>query len=354
MYKIMDRLKKLTDKLESERILSKSEFIELIDNRNEEIAKYIFKKASDIRDKNYGKRVFVRGLIEFTNYCKNNCLYCGIRAGNLNAERYRLSQDEILECCAHGYELGFRTFVLQGGEDPFYTDEIIVNIIKRIKKNYPDCAVTLSIGEKSRESFQKFFDAGTDRYLLRHETANACHYSKLHSNNLTLQNRIECLKNLKEIGFQTGSGFMVGSPYQTTENLAEDLLFLHELQPHMVGIGPFISHKDTPFAMEKSGTLELTLFMLGLLRLMLPHALLPSTTALGTISPNGRELGILAGGNVVMPNLSPLNVRKKYMLYDNKICTGDEAAESLNNLKERMKNIGYEVVVDRGDYSNKK
>ena len=350
----MDRLKKLTDKLESERILSKQEFIELIDNRNEEIANYIFEKASKIRDENYGKRVFVRGLIEFTNYCKNNCLYCGIRAGNSKAERYRLSKDDILECCAHGYELGFRTFVLQGGEDPFYTDEIVVDIIKNIKKNHPDCAVTLSIGEKTRESYQKFFDAGADRYLLRHETANADHYSKLHPKNLTLQSRIECLKSLKDIGFQTGSGFMVGSPYQTTESLAEDMLFLHELQPHMVGIGPFISHKDTPFAAEKSGTLELTLFMLGLLRLMLPHALLPSTTALGTISPNGRELGILAGGNVVMPNLSPLNVRKKYMLYDNKICTGDEAAESLNNLKERMKNIGYEVVVDRGDYSDKK
>ncbi len=342
-------MKKLIDKLESKKYLSKEEFCTLIDSRNEEISEYLFKKASDIRDRAYGKRVFVRGLIEFTNYCKNNCLYCGIRGGNAKAERYRLSKDEILECCAHGYELGFRTFVLQGGEDPYYTDETVVDIIRSIKKNHPDCAVTLSIGEKSRESYQKFFDAGTDRYLLRHETANHLHYSKLHPQNLLHENRIRCLYDLKDIGFQTGSGFMVGSPYQTTENLAEDMIFLHDLQPHMVGIGPFISHKDTPFANESSGTLELTLFMLGLLRLMLPHALLPSTTALGTIAPDGRERGILAGGNVVMPNLSPLSVRKKYMLYDNKISTGDEAAESLNNLKQRMKGIGYEVVTDRGD-----
>ena len=346
----MTELKKLIDKLEEEKILSKEEFIELIDGRNEEISDYLFKKASDIRDRNYGKRVFVRGLIEFTNYCKNNCFYCGIRAGNSKAERYRLTKDEILECCAHGYELGFRTFVLQGGEDTFYTDGMIADIVANIKKNHPDCAVTLSIGEKPRESYEKFFNAGTDRYLLRHETATSEHYAKLHPQNLSLENRKRCLYDLKDIGFQTGSGFMVGSPYQTTENLANDMLFLHELQPHMVGIGPFICHKDTPFAAEKSGTLELTLFMLGLLRLMLPHALLPSTTALGTIAPDGREKGILAGGNVVMPNLSPLSVRKKYMLYDNKISTGDEAAESLNNLKKRMLSIGYEVVTDRGDH----
>ncbi|MBE6891626.1 MAG: [FeFe] hydrogenase H-cluster radical SAM maturase HydE [Ruminococcaceae bacterium] len=346
----MDKLKKLVDKLEKEQRLSKEEFIALINGRNEELAEYLFKKASDIRDKNYGKRVFVRGLIEFTNYCKNNCLYCGIRAGNKKAERYRLSKEEILECCAHGYGLGFRTFVLQGGEDPFFTDEMMVDIVKNIKKDHPDCAVTLSIGEKSRESYEKFRLAGVDRYLLRHETANPEHYAKLHPENLSYENRIRCLHDLKGLGFQTGCGFMVGSPYQTTENLANDMVFLQEFRPHMVGIGPFISHKDTPFANERSGTLELTLFMLGLVRLTLPHALLPSTTALGTIAPDGREKGVLAGGNVVMPNLSPLNVRKKYMLYDNKISTGDEAAESLNNLKLRMKSIGYEVVTDRGDY----
>ncbi len=346
----MERSKVLIDKLEADRRLSKEEFMELIDGRNEESVNYLFKKASDIRDRNYGKKVFVRGLIEFTNYCKNNCLYCGIRAGNTKAERYRLSKEDILECCDRGYDLGFRTFVLQGGEDPFYTDEIIVDIVKNIKNNHPDCAVTLSIGEKSRESYERFRNAGADRYLLRHETATPEHYAKLHPKDLSYENRMRCLKDLKDLGYQTGCGFMVGSPYQTTENLANDMVFLQEFRPHMVGIGPFISHKDTPFADKSSGTLELTLFMLGLLRLTLPHALLPSTTALGTIAPDGRERGILAGGNVVMPNLSPLNVREKYMLYDNKLSTGDEAAESLNNLKSRMKNIGYEVVTDRGDY----
>ena len=349
----MDKLKILIDKLEAEKILSHGEFVELINGRNDDLAEYLFKKASAIRDKSYGKRVFVRGLIEFSNYCKNNCFYCGIRAGNKNAERYRLSKEDILQCCAHGYELGFRTFVLQGGEDPFFTDEILADIVRSIKKEHPDCAVTLSVGEKSREAYEMFFNAGADRYLLRHETANPDHYALLHPQSLSYENRIGCLFDLKDIGFQTGSGFMVGSPKQTTENLANDLIFLHKLQPHMVGIGPFISHKDTPFANEPSGTLELTLFMLGLLRLMLPHSLLPSTTALGTIAPDGRERGILAGANVVMPNLSPVNVRKKYTLYDNKICMGDEAAESLENLKIRMRAIGYEVVTDRGDFSDK-
>ena len=348
----MDKLKLLIDKLEKENVLTREEFTELINGRSEELAQYLFKKASAVRDRSYGKRVFIRGLIEFTNYCKNNCLYCGIRAGNGNAERYRLSKEDILMCCDRGYELGFRTFVLQGGEDPYFTDEMIVDTVRSIKADHPDCAVTLSIGEKSRESYERFFEAGADRYLLRHETANPDHYARLHPQNLSYENRIRCLHDLKEIGFQTGSGFMVGSPWQTTENLANDMLFLHKLQPQMVGIGPFISHKDTPFAMERSGTLELTLFMLGLLRLMLPHALLPSTTALGTIAPDGRERGILAGGNVVMPNLSPINVRQKYTLYDNKICMGDEAAESLEKLKIRMNAIGYEIVTDRGDFSN--
>ena len=255
-----------------------------------------------------------------------------------------------MSCCEQGYALGFRTFVLQGGEDPFYTDDMIADTVTDIKKNYPYCAVTLSIGEKSRESYERYFKAGADRYLLRHETADHEHYSKLHPSELTAENRQRCLWNLKDIGFQTGSGFMVGSPFQTAENLAEDMLFLHKLQPQMVGIGPFIPHHDTPFADAAAGALELTLFMLGLLRLMLPSALLPSTTALGTVAPDGREKGILAGANVVMPNLSPSDVRKKYLLYDNKICTGDEAAECRRCLERRMNGIGYEIAVDRGDF----
>lgn len=348
----VQELYELADRLERDRILTKEEFTALIENRSDKLAEYVFEKARRIRHRIYGKDVYIRGLIEFTNYCGNDCLYCGIRRSNKNADRYRLTKEDILECCETGHSLGFRTFVLQGGEDGFYTDDMLVDIIKAVKKIYPDCALTLSIGEKSRESYEKYFDAGADRYLLRHETADSCHYSKLHPTSLSLENRKRCLYDLKDIGYQTGSGFMVGSPFQTAECLAEDMIFLHELQPHMVGIGPFIPHHDTPFADEKQGTLELTLFMLGLLRLMLPNVLLPATTALGTIDPNGREMGILAGANVVMPNLSPKGVRKKYLLYDNKICTGDEAAECRQCLERRMNKIGYRIAVSRGDFKS--
>ncbi len=348
----VQELYELADRLERDRILTKEEFTALIENRSDKLAEYVFEKARRIRHRIYGKDVYIRGLIEFTNYCGNDCLYCGIRRSNKNADRYRLTKEDILECCKTGHSLGFRTFVLQGGEDGFYTDDMLVDIIKAVKKIYPDCALTLSIGEKSRESYEKYFDAGADRYLLRHETADSGHYSKLHPTSLSLENRKRCLYDLKEIGYQTGSGFMVGSPFQTAECLAEDMIFLHDIQPHMVGIGPFIPHHDTPFADEKQGTLELTLFMLGLLRLMLPNVLLPATTALGTIDPNGREMGILAGANVVMPNLSPKGVRKKYLLYDNKICTGDEAAECRQCLERRMNKIGYRIAVSRGDFKS--
>jgi biotin synthase len=345
----MNDFKSLIDKLEENKILTKQEFTDLIDNRNEELSAYLFEKAVAIRKRYYGNSVYVRGLIEFTNYCKNDCLYCGIRKSNTCADRYRLTEEDILSCCQTGHELGFRTFVLQGGEDMYYSDDDICRIVSNIKANYPDCAITLSIGERTRESYQRYFNAGAERYLLRHETANDEHYKKLHPQNLSLDNRKRCLYDLKDIGYQVGSGFMVGSPYQTSDCLADDLLFLKDLQPQMVGIGPFVPHHATPFADKTGGTLELTLFMLGLLRLMLPNVLLPATTALGTIHPLGREMGIKAGANVVMPNLSPVGVRKKYLLYDNKICTGDEAAECRNCLSGRMKNIGYEVVVDRGD-----
>ena len=346
----MDRINELIDKLEKEHILSKDEFAEIIRDHTPENDEYLFEKARNIREKVYGKAVYMRGLIEFTNYCKNDCLYCGIRRSAKNAERYRLSEEQILDCAETGYKLGFRTFVLQGGEDNHYSDEMICNIVSGIKKRFPDCAVTLSIGEKSRESYEKYFAAGADRYLLRHETANEEHYGKLHPKELSLKNRKRCLSDLKEIGFQTGCGFMVGSPFQTAENLAEDLIYINELQPHMVGIGPFIPHHDTPFKDEKAGTLEMTLLMLGLVRLTVPNVLLPATTALGTIHPKGREKGILAGANVVMPNLSPKDVRKKYLLYDNKICTGDEAAECIACLGRRISSVGYELVTDRGDF----
>ena len=308
----------------------------------------LFSYADKVRQSIYGKDVYIRGLIEFTNYCKNNCYYCGIRCENKNVERYRLDKDDILECCEEGYALGFRTFVLQGGEDNHFSDDMICLIVKSIKEKYPDCAVTLSIGERKRESYQAFFDAGADRFLLRHETALEEHYQKLHPENLKLENRKRCLFDLKEIGFQVGSGFMVGSPYQTTENLIADIRFLQELQPDMIGIGPFITHRDTPFASFESGDFKLTLRLIAILRLIFPHALIPATTALGTIHPDGREMGLKAGANVVMPNLSPLRFRKLYSLYNDKIYTGEEAAESLAILKNKISATGYNIVTDIG------
>lgn len=346
----MSRITELIDKLEKDRILTKDEYAEIIRGHTPEDDEYLFEKSRAVREKIYGKAVYMRGLIEFTNYCKNDCYYCGIRRSAKNAERYRLTEEQILSCAEKGYELGFRTFVLQGGEDGWYTDERIVDIVSRIKEKFPDCAVTLSIGEKSRESYEKYRAAGADRYLLRHETANNDHYRMIHPAELSPENRKRCLADLKELGFQTGCGFMVGSPHQTIENLAEELLYIKELQPHMVGIGPFIPHHDTPYAEEKSGTIEMTLLMLGLIRLTLPNVLLPATTALGTIDPKGREKGLLAGANVVMPNLSPRDVRNKYLLYDNKICTGDEAAECVVCLGRRVSSVGYELVTDRGDH----
>lgn len=346
----MQREREIIERLEKERQIDLEGLRILLATQDEAAVGELAKRARETAQRIYGNKVYIRGLIEFTNYCKNDCLYCGIRRSNQNVSRYRLSEEQILSCCATGYELGFRTFVLQGGEDLYFTDERICTLVTQIKKEYPDCAVTLSIGEKSRESYQAYFDAGADRYLLRHETANEIHYRKLHPAEMSLTNRKRCLHDLKEIGYQTGCGFMAGSPYQTVETLYEDLMFIKELQPEMVGIGPFIPQKDTPFGDKEAGTMEMTLMLLSIIRLLHPHALLPATTALGTIHPKGREKGILAGANVVMPNLSPVNVRDKYKLYDNKICTGDEAAECRYCMQRRMESIGYQVVTDRGDY----
>jgi biotin synthase len=343
-------MKALIDKLRKEKCLSREEFKALIENRDADTADYLFAQAREVRESVYGKDVYMRGLIEFTNYCKNDCYYCGIRKSNKCAERYRLTKEQIISCCDTGYGLGFRTFVLQGGEDPYDTDERICDIVRSVKEKYPDCAVTLSVGEKSYETYKAYREAGADRYLLRHETANDAHYRQLHPAELSLENRKRCLYDLKSLGFQVGCGFMVGSPHQTTDTLVDDLMFIKELGPEMVGIGPFIPHHDTPFKDETAGTMELTLFLLGFIRLMLPGVLLPATTALGTIHPQGREKGILAGANVVMPNLSPVDVRKKYLLYDNKICTGDEAAECVRCLRGRIESTGYRLVTSRGDY----
>lgn len=339
----------LIAKLATEHNLTDDELLALLMSTEPQTNDFLAQEADKFRRQYYGDAVYVRGLIEFTNYCKNNCYYCGIRAGNTCADRYRLSQDEILACCAEGYLLGFRTFVLQGGEDPYYTDDKICAIVRAIRKQHPDCAITLSIGEKSRASYQAYFDAGANRYLLRHETADEAHYAKLHPASMSLANRKRCLFDLKEIGYQVGSGFMVGSPYQTPLSLVSDLRFLQKLSPDMIGIGPYITHEHTPFKDKPSGTLEQTLRLLSILRLLFPYALLPATTALGTIHPNGRELGLKAGGNVVMPNLSPVGVRKKYELYANKICTGEEAAQCRGCLEARVRMAGYNIVTDIGD-----
>lgn len=329
--------------------LSLSSYEKILEERTEADEELAHQLARECTEKYYGRGVYTRGLIEFTNYCKNNCHYCGIQRGNQEVERYRLSKEEILSCCEEGYSLGFRTFVLQGGEDPYFTDEKIVEIVQAIKKAFPDCAVTLSIGEKSRASYEKYFLAGADRYLLRHETADKEHYQYLHPKELSWEHRMRCLKDLKDIGFQVGCGFMVGSPHQTAKTLAKDLYFIQEFQPDMCGIGPFIPQHATVFAKETAGTLQDTLFLLSLLRLIHPNMLIPATTALGTIDKRGRELGILSGANVLMPNLSPTAVRKKYLLYDNKICTGDESAQCRACLSRRMESIGAHLLVDRGD-----
>ena len=343
-------LHELIDRLHKEHTLTRGEFITLIKERDEENASYLASLAREEAVKIYGNGVFPRGLVEFTNYCKNNCYYCGIQGSNQHANRYRLSKDEILSACENGYQLGYRSFVLQGGEDPHYSDDVMVPIVSEIRKRYQDCAITLSLGERSKESYQKLYDAGAYRYLLRHEAATPELYQKLHPESLSLENRIQCLWNLKEIGYAVGTGFMVGAPYQTVENLVDDLLFIQKLDPQMVGIGPFVPHHDTKFKDYPSGTVELTTYLTSILRLMNPHLLLPATTALGTIDPRGREKGILAGANVVMPNLSPVAVRKDYSLYDNKICTGEEAAECAGCLGRRLASIDYELVFTRGDY----
>lgn len=338
------------EKLIQNHELSREEYIELLQNwENPEISRALTEEAVRLRRHYYGDKVYTRGLIEFTNYCKNDCYYCGIRRGNSHAQRYRLSREEILDCCENGYALGFRTFVLQGGEDPYYTDERMAEIISLIRRGWPDCAITLSIGEKSYESYRLFKEAGADRYLLRHETASDELYRRLHPEEMLLSHRKQCLYDLKSLGYQVGAGFMVGSPGQTMEHLAEDLIFLKELEPQMVGIGPFIPHHETRFAKETAGSVGLTLFLLSVIRILLPKVLLPATTALGTMDPLGREKGLAAGANVVMPNLSPVKNRKQYDLYDNKICTGEEAAECRGCLERRVSSTGYRLVAERGD-----
>ena len=339
----------LIRRLAEDRRLAIPEYQALIEDRTPETAARLAELAAAERKKWYGDAVFTRGLIEISNHCRNDCFYCGIRRSNRAADRYRLSPEDILACCEEGYALGFRTFVLQGGEDGYYTDEVLCPLIGTMKSRWPDCAVTLSLGERSRESYKKLFEAGADRYLLRHETADPDHYASLHPPEMSFQNRMDCLYALREIGYQVGCGFMVGSPGQTAAHLAKDLEFIQAFQPEMCGIGPFLPQKDTPFGTRPAGSGELTCFLLSVIRLIAPKVLLPATTALGTLDPLGREKGLMAGANVVMPNLSPASVRKKYALYDNKICTGEESAQCRGCLEARVASTGYQLVNARGD-----
>ena len=343
--------RQLIDLLNRQHRLEENQWEQLFTRFSGEDLDYAMTMAREIAVKRFGKKIWFRGIVEFSNYCKNDCFYCGIRCSNRKVSRYRLTMEDIVKCCDEGYAGGFRTFVLQGGEDGWFTDERMAAIIRAIKEKYPDCAVTLSLGERSRESYEVLFAAGADRYLLRHETADEAHYALLHPASQALENRLRCLRDLKEIGYQTGCGIMVGSPGQTPLTLAKDMIFMQEFRPQMVGIGPFLPHQDTPFRGEAAGSVELTLFILALCRILLPRVLLPATTALGTAEGDGRKKGVLAGCNVVMPNLSPAAVRKKYMLYDNKAGTDLTAAQGVALLRQQMAEIGYGVVIGRGDYS---
>ncbi len=348
-HNLNQKVMSLIDKLKQNNCLERFEYQYILDNIDREAFVYLSKQSREVTNASYGKFVYMRGLIEFSNYCKQDCNYCGIRASNSKAKRYRLNKAQILECCDEGYRLGYRTFVLQGGEDPHFTREVLVDLIRTIKAKYPKTALTLSLGERSYEDYAAFYEAGANRYLLRHETASKRLYEYLHPSAMSFENRMECLHNLKKIGFQVGAGFMVNTPTQTNADLVEDLLFLQEFKPAMCGIGPYLSHDDTPLNNQNNGTVDQTIVLVSLVRLMHPNCLLPSTTALGTLESIGREKALKAGANVVMPNLSPTNVRELYEIYQDKICTGDEAAHCRNCIEAKINTIGLIVDMQRGD-----
>lgn len=346
----MHGLQKVIGKLKETHRLSALEYKQLLTEGDEQDCNSLQSQARDTSLSVFGNGIFIRGLVEISNHCKNNCYYCGIRSGNGKIHRYRLDREQILDCCAKGYGLGFRTFVLQGGEDPVQNDEWLSDLVRTIKLRYPDCAVTLSLGEKSESSYRKLREAGADRYLLRHETFDAGHYASLHPSGMSRENRLACLAALKKLGYQTGTGIMVGSPGQTVDNIVDDLLYIQELKPEMVGIGPFIHHKDTPFGEMPDGSVDVCVKLISIFRLMNPDALIPASTALSTLDPEGRRKGILAGANVVMPNLSPVASRRDYSLYEGKAHEGAESAEGLKELEIELHSIGYVISGDRGDY----
>lgn len=338
----------LAERLYREKTLPFEELKALVETEDEDVILYLRSRAEEIRDESYGRNVFLRALIEFTNWCKCDCLYCGIRCSNRHAERYRLSPDVILSAVEEGYRLGFRTVVLQGGEDPYFTDERLIPIVREIRSSF-DVRITLSVGERSYESYERLYDAGASRYLLRHESITASHFARLHPPRQTLDGRIKALKDLKDIGYQVGCGFMVGSPFQTSDDITRDLLFIKEFTPHMVGIGPFIAQQDTPFASYPNGSASLTLKLLSIIRIMNPFLLLPATTALATVRGKGEIEGLGYGANVIMPNITPKEERRKYRIYDDKAYGGLEAAENVERLKWEVGRLGYSIPVDYGD-----
>ena len=306
-------------------------------------------RAKTVTEQYFGQKVYLRGVIEISNYCRNNCYYCGIRSANRCITRYRLSAEEVEDACKRGYEIGFRTFVLQGGEDLYWRGEHLISTVRRIHSNYPDCAITLSLGEMEYEEYKALFDAGATRYLLRHETYDKVHYEQLHPNTMDRAHRLQAILDLKNIGYQVGTGIMVGSPGQTTAHLAKDLDFIRRLQPEMIGVGPFIPHKDTPLGSAPAGNLLMTLRFIALCRILNPRALIPATTAVASLHPRGRLEAICHGCNVVMPNLSPPIHRADYALYNNKAYLGAEAAEGTRLLQAQLNTIGYEIDWGRGD-----
>lgn len=343
----------LIDKLEATHSLDESEYFQLLsDDLPSEEAEYLRQRARDVTDKIFGRDVRIRGLIEVTNVCRNDCYYCGLRHSNKRLKRYTLSKEQILDCCRSGHEIGFRTFVLQGGENPALSVDQVEEIVKLIHSEFPDSAITLSLGEWSDEAYVKFKEAGATRYLLRQESITSEHYSKLHPDLMSLENRIRCLKTLKRLGYQTGTGIMVGAPFQTVDDIIRDLIFMTELQPEMIGIGPFLPHSDTPFGKHAPGELKLTLKLISILRLMFQHANIPSTTALASLDTNGRISGLQAGANVVMPNLTLGAYRKQYSLYNNKAAFGLESAEGIGLLRQELAKADLYITTEKGDFSN--
>ena len=327
---------------------SRDEIVEILAKDN---ADEIFHLADETRKNFVGDEVHLRGLIEFSNICKRNCKYCGLQSGNKTVERYRLSEEEIINFAKKGVSYGYKTIVLQSGEDDFFDADRMCKIIRQIKNL--DVALTLSIGEKSYDEYKAYKEAGANRYLLRIETTDEKLYSKLHPN-MSFENRVNCLDNLKKLGFELGSGCLVGLPEQSNESLANDILFFEDIKADMIGIGPFIPHEQTPLWVEnesdfeKSEKFEKALRVMALVRIIMKNINIPATTAMETINPNGRIIALKSGANVVMPNITEGDYRKKYEIYPGKICLNDTPAHCRGCIEGKIKSIGRYISNDYG------